>query len=273
MSSRWISISLSGGAPFGWRAATAACAAFTSELLPMPRAPQRSALLAGRPAAKRSVLSISVSRERSMPLRSGSSTRLTLGTGCRRGGSACQTKASAAERSASPGRSGREPFERGGDPLEQRRREIRVFRAMACSRSCPPGAISRRGAARQGRANCGAATVAMPMPLTIVRPTLGRTGPILEGIVTHHVGNTGLCAGHRRIGGRRPAHHAAAFRPDLRHHVFPHPAAAAAAGEAARGDAEGDPPRRHGRHQRRPDRQGDQGRRRQRTRSCRSPRA
>ncbi len=82
MSSRWISISLSGGASFraAWRRRSA-CAALTSELLPMPRAPQRSALLAGRPAAKRCVLSIRMSRERSMPLRSGSATRLTFDDG------------------------------------------------------------------------------------------------------------------------------------------------------------------------------------------------
>jgi preprotein translocase subunit YajC len=36
-----------------------ACTAFTSELLPVPRAPQSSALLAGRPLAKRRVLSSS----------------------------------------------------------------------------------------------------------------------------------------------------------------------------------------------------------------------
>ena len=46
----------------------AACTALTSELLPMPRAPHSSTLLAGKPAAKRSVLSSRMSRTRSMPL-------------------------------------------------------------------------------------------------------------------------------------------------------------------------------------------------------------
>ncbi len=62
MSSRWISTSLS--------PATSPCTALTSELLPMPRAPQSSALLAGSPRAKRVVLASSVSRARSMPLSS-----------------------------------------------------------------------------------------------------------------------------------------------------------------------------------------------------------
>ena len=64
MSSRWISIStrLPGRSSFSrpW-------IALTSELLPMPRVPQSSALLAGRPAANRRVLSWSVSATRSIP--------------------------------------------------------------------------------------------------------------------------------------------------------------------------------------------------------------
>ena len=62
-------------------ALTAACTALTSEDLPMPRAPHSSALLAGRPRAKRSVFSTRMSRTRSMPLSSDMSTRLTRGTG------------------------------------------------------------------------------------------------------------------------------------------------------------------------------------------------
>ena len=93
MSSRWISTSLSRpSTPF--MALTRACAALTSEDLPMPRAPHNSALLAGRPVAKRSVFSISMSRIRSMPCSRPMSTRLTFGTGARRP-SGCQTKASA----------------------------------------------------------------------------------------------------------------------------------------------------------------------------------
>ena len=65
MSSRWISISAS--APGRSASLTAACAALTSALLPVPRAPHSSTLLAGSPAAKRSVLSSRMSRTRSMP--------------------------------------------------------------------------------------------------------------------------------------------------------------------------------------------------------------
>ena len=55
----------------------AACTALTSDDLPMPRAPQSSTLLAGRPAAKRSVLSTRMSRTRSTPRIRPMSTRLT----------------------------------------------------------------------------------------------------------------------------------------------------------------------------------------------------
>src|SRR5277367_5102147 len=60
----------------------------------MPRAPHKSALLAGRPSAKRSVFSIRMSRIRSIPLSSPNSTRLTRGTGVSRP-FGCHTKASA----------------------------------------------------------------------------------------------------------------------------------------------------------------------------------
>ena len=68
--------------------------AFTNDDLPMPRAPQSSALLAGKPLAKRSVFSIRMSRIRSMPLSRLISTRLTRGTGASRP-SGCQINASA----------------------------------------------------------------------------------------------------------------------------------------------------------------------------------
>ena len=68
----------------GCAAPIAACAALTSDDLPMPRAPQSSALLAGRPRAKRSVFSTRRSRTRSMPLSSDISTRLTRRTGASR---------------------------------------------------------------------------------------------------------------------------------------------------------------------------------------------
>ena len=98
MSSRWISMSLSSPSlPLAACAAlTDACTALTSDDFPMPRAPQRSALLAGRPRAKRSVFSTSTSRMRSMPLSSDISTRLTLATGASLRPSGCQENASAA---------------------------------------------------------------------------------------------------------------------------------------------------------------------------------
>ena len=100
ISSRWISMSLRGPLLVlrATAALTPACAAFTNEDLPIPRAPHRSALLAGKPFAKRSVFSTSTSRTRSMPLSSDISTRFTRATGTSRP-SGCQTKASAAVRS------------------------------------------------------------------------------------------------------------------------------------------------------------------------------
>ena len=90
----------------GCAAPTAACAAFTSDDLPMPRAPQSSALFAGRPRVKRSVFSTKRSRTRSMPLRSDISTRLTRATGASRRPSGCQTKASALTKSGTAGGGG-----------------------------------------------------------------------------------------------------------------------------------------------------------------------
>ena len=96
MSSRWISMRTRAR---GVSALIAACVALTSELLPMPRAPHSSTLLAGSPAAKRRVLSSRMSRTRSIPCSRSSSTRFTLATGSSQSPSACQTKASAASRS------------------------------------------------------------------------------------------------------------------------------------------------------------------------------
>ncbi len=101
MSSRWISMSLSRddvGLARAAAALTVACTALTSDDLPMPRAPHKSALLAGNPRAKRSVFSKSRSRTRSIPFRSDISTRLTREIGANRPGG-CQTKASAASKS------------------------------------------------------------------------------------------------------------------------------------------------------------------------------
>ena len=105
MSSRWISTSLSLPSTPVWRLIVA-CAALTSDDLPMPRAPHRSALLAGRPRANRSVFSTRRSRTRSTPRRSLSSTRLTLATGPSVPRSARQTKASAASKSGFAGAKG-----------------------------------------------------------------------------------------------------------------------------------------------------------------------
>ncbi len=98
MSSRWISTSFRRLSPTP-RRLISACAALTSDDLPMPRAPHSRALLAGRPRAKRSVLSISRSRTRSTPWSSEMSTRLTLAIGSSAPRSARQTKASAASKS------------------------------------------------------------------------------------------------------------------------------------------------------------------------------
>ncbi len=64
MSSRWISTR---ARACGCSPLTAAWAALTRELLPVPRAPHSSTLLAGSPAAKRRVLSSRMSRTRSIP--------------------------------------------------------------------------------------------------------------------------------------------------------------------------------------------------------------
>src|SRR5712691_1033870 len=103
MSSRWISISAS--AP-GRASLIAACAALTRALLPVPRAPHNRTLLAGSPAANRSVFSRRMSRTRSIPRNSSIGTRLTLATGSSHSRSACQTKASAASRSLTGARAG-----------------------------------------------------------------------------------------------------------------------------------------------------------------------
>ena len=116
MSSRWISMSLRSAAslsvsPVVCCRRTSAWAALTSELLPMPRAPHSSALLAGSPSAKRRVLSRRSVAVRSMPFSSDRGTRLTLLTGAKCPGilkfaGLCQTKASAASKSGGNGAGG-----------------------------------------------------------------------------------------------------------------------------------------------------------------------
>src|ERR1700722_9222173 len=105
MSSRWISTSLRRPAT-SFSRLIAACAALTSDDFPMPRAPHRSALLAGRPRAKRWVFSTRRSRTRSIPRRSERSTRLTRATGANAPRSARQIKASASSKSGFAGAAG-----------------------------------------------------------------------------------------------------------------------------------------------------------------------
>ena len=158
MSSRWISISLSGPGPDLARAALiAAWHAFTSDDLPMPRAPQSSALLAGRPLAKRSVLSISTSRTRSIPRSRDMSTRLTLGTGTRRRPSGCQTKASATPRSGAAGTRG---LRRSSASAMRRSVSVRSSAAgvLASIHNVPDqvaGGLAHGGFAPQGRRRIG----------------------------------------------------------------------------------------------------------------------
>src|SRR5262245_50807489 len=131
-------------------ALTDACTALTSDDFPMPRAPQRSALLAGRPRAKRSVFSTSTSRMRSMPLSSDISTRLTLATGTSLRPSGCQENASAAANRGAGAASGASRSSaaairssvgcEGADSLDIRGRaevlegRFRTRLAMACDR-------------------------------------------------------------------------------------------------------------------------------------------
>src|SRR5690606_34189275 len=134
MSSRWISTSLSGGSPSARPALIVACTALTSDDLPMPRAPHRSALLAGRPAAKRCVLSARMSRTRSTPRINAMSTRLTRWTGSSAPVSADQTKQSAAARSVASG-------SRGASRATAAIRRSSFFSSVSGSVS---GSVSRR---------------------------------------------------------------------------------------------------------------------------------
>ena len=130
MSSRWISIR---ARQPGVCSFATACVAFTSEDLPIPRAPQSIALLAGNPLAKRRVFSTRMDFWRSTPFSKPISTRETTGTGAREAGTGCQTNASAAERSKAAG---------GGGAKRSRAPAIRVKRSnVVCSiRARVPGA-------------------------------------------------------------------------------------------------------------------------------------
>ena len=125
----------------------------------MPRAPHSSALLAGRPLAKRSVFSISTSRTRSMPLSSDISTRLTRATGASRP-SGCQTIGVGGGEIGQGGGRRRQPLERVGDALEHvesrrwRRVSILARPSLAVLTSIWPWRrfLPELGAALSGRA-------------------------------------------------------------------------------------------------------------------------
>ena len=113
ISSRWISTSFSAARP-------RRCTALTSELLPMPRAPQSSALLAGSPRAKR----VGIGEQRIAHAVDALEQRKRHAVDrLRRGGrsrvSACQTKASRRREVGRFGLARSEPLERAGDPLDE----------------------------------------------------------------------------------------------------------------------------------------------------------
>ena len=97
----------------------AAWAALTSEDLPIPRAPHRSALLAGKPRAKRWVFSTRRSRTRSMPRRSERSTRLTRAIGARSPRSARQIESLGRLEVGTRRGRGRVALKRLGDTAEE----------------------------------------------------------------------------------------------------------------------------------------------------------
>src|SRR5258705_7415881 len=236
-------------------ALTAAWEALTSDDLPMPRAPHSSALFAGRPLAKRSVFSISVSRTRSMPLSSVISTRLTRGTGTSREPCACQMKASAESKSEFE-------FGRGAS-----RSSASAIRVKVCASGAPDFGLAADvgfgldfdlaiGALSVGRSHTGAAFApqgAKPGKIRILGPfsrttrrcnwfadryiprTFGRRWggrrrrdsrrAIIADTEAFHVHfaciRTGWLVVRRRQ--RQHAGVAAALRLDLRHHVLPDP--------------------------------------------------
>src|SRR5215211_6014794 len=304
MSSRWISTSLR---PLSLAALTlaliSACTALTSDDLPMPRAPHKSALLAGRPRAKRSVFSTSMSRTRSMPLSSDISTRLTRAIGVRRRPSGCQTKASAAAKSGVAGARGarrssaaamRLSVSARNETSGAARSDMGGFQASvaipkfatgygthpyanfgigalacqfpiaACAASQGEGGKLRRTASVTIVATAGRA-VAIAGAAAIVRADFGRRP---DRFVTPGEPTRGPDADLARVrpvrwwGAERHVDVVAAVHPDFRYHVFPDPAATAAAGEAASGHGQECAARRHCGHLGRPRRQGHQSGRR-----------
>ena len=151
---------------------TSACAALTSEDLPMPRAPQSSALLAGRPSANRRVLSSSWSAARSMPLSRASGWRLTCCDG-------------------NEGLGARLPHE----GLGAREIGARRPRAAPCARARPRGVRGdRAGPSRQtsarvlaGPGHCAASIDERPCSVT--RQAVGSVhSAVGQGAATRHPG-------------------------------------------------------------------------------------
>ncbi len=94
----------------------------------MPRAPHSSALLAGRPRAKRSVFSSSRSRTRSTPRSSAMSTRLTFATGVESAAVGVPDEGVGGGEIGARARRRGEPLQRVGDPLEQRSASVAARR-------------------------------------------------------------------------------------------------------------------------------------------------
>ncbi len=120
-----------------------ACTAFTRDDLPMPRAPQRSALLAGSPAANRRVFSRDAGAVIDA-LEQPSGTRLTWATGSKTAASGCQMKASARRNRARPTRR-RQPLEGVRDPFEARDQDrLSLMRDIENGRGLSDFACSER---------------------------------------------------------------------------------------------------------------------------------
>ena len=154
MSSRWISTSFSGGAPFGRPRPRRARPS------PASSCPCRARPRAARcwPAGRRRNASCCRSACRASgrcPSRSASATRLTLATGCRPVGAACQTNASAAREVGRQRRRRREPLQRLGDPFEHVAGRVEAF----LQAPLPKPTLSRDYHAPAGRAKRQPASV------------------------------------------------------------------------------------------------------------------
>src|SRR5919109_3262532 len=260
MSSRWISTSLRAFPPEA--ALTEACTALTRDDLPMPRAPQSSALLAGSPRANRSVFSTSVSRMRSIPLSRDISTRLTSATGVSRRPCGCQANASAAAKSGGVGAPGASRSsaaamrpkvspsldEASCDLFGDFDLDLAIAPLRSLSGAVASPQASVRGPHRGGRRCNWGHDRYSPRRF---RAQSSRYEWAFDADFAC------LCPGRRRR--YRHADGTAAVRAHFRHHVFPHPATTTKASEAASGNGEKCAPRRYCSDLRRAGRQGHQG--------------